>query len=314
MHYNYMKNLVKNRNFVEIPNFWYTNDLEWDPEKHAGIYVMTNKLGSTGGQKNAQDLGLFNCVVNTHKIYSKRSEFGTFTVYYGCIDIAKITNAEKVKNKQYDKLVHAMIMDYDPQVKIDPANDDALIIKVGPNEYRPLTPEEIFNYLDILFGKGINKKIYPPHTRQLEIINSRRDFVEKNRNSDMILNIESLHTRFGKDKTNYLGIQPETEIIFDFSGYFATFQITSEFDVEIDCAIETRGRSSVDILTDIISARKSGKRVWVLMSMYNDEDSERIKMLSMFKDTNVEMLIDEVDYQAWGQVDLIRKAVEHVIN
>lgn len=308
-----MKNLVKNRDFVDQPSFWYTQDHEWNPAKHAGFYVMNNKLGSTGGQANAQDLGLFGCVVETHKGYSKRSEFGTMTVYHGCIDISKIKQIKDRKNKQYDKDVHDMIINYDPRVKRDPANDDALLIKTDVKEYRPLTPQEIFDYLNELFGRGAQEKKFPPHTRQLEIIKARRDFVKNNLSKDLIVNIESLHTRFGKDKTNYLAIQPETEIIFDFSGYFATFQITSEFDPDKDQAITTRARSKDDILADIISARQAGKRAWVLISTYNDENSERIDLIKLFQNTNVEFLIDEVDYQAWGQVELIKKALENVI-
>ena len=309
-----MKGLVKNRDFVETPKFWWTADIKWDPEKHAAFYVMNNKLGSAGGQTNAQELGLFGCIVDTHKNYQKRSEFGTFIVYYGCVDISKIKQTKKRKNKQFDKDVHEMIIDCDPKVKHDPANADCLLIKTDTNTYRPLTPDEIFNYLEILFGEGKKKKPFLPHTRQLEIIKSRRDFLEQNRESELILNIESIHTRFGKDKTNYLGIQPETEIIFDCSAYFATFQITSEFDPDKDQAVETRSRSKEEILDDIISAKRNNKRVWVLMSMFNDEDSERIELISLFKNANAELIIDEVDYAAWSKIEIIKKVVENVIN
>jgi len=309
-----MKGLVKNRNFIDLPSFWWTNDQEWHPEKHAAFYVMNNKLGSAGGQLNAQELGLFGCVVETHKSYSKRSEFGTFNVYHGCIEISKIKQTKKRKNKQYDKDVIDMIIDYDPKVKHDPANSDGLVIKIDTSTYRPLTPDEIFNYLEILFGEGKKKNTFPPHTRQLEIIKGRREFLEQNRESDLILNIESIHTRFGKDKTNYLSIQPETEIIFDCSALFATFQITSEFDPDRDQAVETRGRSKEEILNDIISARRDGKRVWVLMSMFNDEDSDRIELISLFKNTNAELIIDEVDYAAWSKIEIIKKVVKNVIN
>jgi hypothetical protein len=308
-----MKNLVKNRNFIDRPSFWWTGDQEWDPEKHAGFYVMNNKLGSTGGQGNAQELGLFGCVVETHKSYSKRSEFGTFTVHYGCVDISKIKQTKKRKNKQFDKDVHEMIIDLDPKVKHDPANADCLLIKTDTGT-RSLTTEEILEYLRILFGEGKKKTAFPAHTRQLEIIKGRREFLEQNRESKLILNIESIHTRFGKDKTNYLSIQPETEIIFDCSAYFATFQITSEFDPDWDQTVETRGRSKEEILNDIISARLNGKRVWVLMSMFNDEDSERIELISLFKNTNVELIIDEVDYAAWSKIEIIKKVVENVIS
>jgi hypothetical protein len=304
---------VKNRNFKDLPSFWWTNDQEWDPEKHAGFYIMNNKFGSTGGQANAQELGLFGCVVETHKSYSKRSEFGTFDVYYGCVDISKIKQTKKRKNKQYDKDVHEMIIDLDPKVKHDPANADCLLIKTDTGS-RPLTTEEILEYLTTLFGEGKKKISFPAHTRQLEIIKGRREFLEQNLESDLILNIESIHTRFGKDKTNYLSIQPETEIIFDCSAYFATFQITSEFDPARDQAVETRGRSKEEILNDIISARHDGKRVWVLMSMFNDEDSDRIELISLFKNTNAELIIDEVDYAAWSKIEIIKKVVEHVIN
>ena len=309
-----MKGLVKNRNFIDLPSFWWTNDQEWNSEKHAAFYVMNNKLGSAGGQLNAQELGLFGCVVETHKSYSKRSEFGTFDVYHGCIEISKIKQTKKRKNKQYDKDVIDMIIDYDPKVKHDPANSDGLVIKTDTDTYRPLTPNEIFEYLKILFGEGKKKNPFPAHTRQLEIIKGRRDFLEQNQKNDLILNIESIHTRFGKDKTNYLSIQPETEIIFDCSAYFATFQITSEFDPDCDQAVETRSRSKEEILNDIISARRNGKRVWVLMSMFNDEDSERIELISLFKNTNAELIIDEVDYAAWSKIEIIKKVVEHVIN
>jgi hypothetical protein len=308
-----MKGLVKNRNFKDLPSFWWTDDQEWNPEKHAGFYIMNNKFGSTGGQANAQELGLFGCVVETHKSYSKRSEFGTFDVYYGCVDISKIKQTKKRKNKQYDKDVHEMIIDLNPKVKHDPANADCLLIKTDTG-LRPLTTEEILEYLTILFGEGKKKISFPAHTRQLEIIKGRREFLEQNLESDLILNIESIHTRFGKDKTNYLSIQPETEIIFDCSAYFATFQITSEFDPDRDQAVETRGRSKKEILDDIISARHNGKRVWVLMSMFNDKDSERIELISLFKNTNAELIIDEVDYAAWSKIEIIKKVVENVIN
>jgi len=309
-----MKALVKNRNFKDLPSFWWTNDQEWNLEKHAGFYIMNNKFGSTGGQANAQELGLFGCVVETHKSYSKRSEFGTFEVHYGCIDISKIKQTKKRKNKQYDKDVHEMIINLDPKVKHDPTNSDGLLIKTDTDTYRPLTTEEILEYLTILFGEGKKKITFPAHTRQLEIIKGRREFLEQNLESDLILNIESIHTRFGKDKTNYLSIQPETEIIFDCSAYFATFQITSEFDPNRDQAVETRGHSKEEILNDIISARRDGKRVWVLISMFNDEDSDRIELISLFKNVNVELIIDEVDYAAWSKIEIIKKIVENVIN
>jgi hypothetical protein len=308
-----MKGLVKNRNFKDLPSFWCTEDQEWNPEKHAGFYIMNNKFGSTGGQANAQELGLFGCVVDTHKSYSKRSEFGTFDVYYGCVDISKIKQTKKRKNKQYDKDVHEMIIDLDSKVKHDPANADCLLIKTTTGT-RPLTTEEILEYLNILFGEGKKKTPFPAHTRQLEIIKGRRDFLEQNRESDLILNIESIHTRFGKDKTNYLSIQAETEIIFDCSAYFATFQITSEFDPDRDQAVETRSRSKEEILNDIISARRAGKRAWVLMSMFNDEDRDRIELISLFKNANAEIIIDEVDYAAWSKIEIIKKVVENVIN
>ena len=303
---------VKNRNIQDLPSFWFTEDLEWDVNKHALIYLLDpNKLGSSGGQENANELGAFGCIVATHKGYQKRSETRTFDVLWGIIDISKIKG--DIKNQQYDKLIHDMIIDYDPRVKIDPHNTDALIYKNSKNSTRQLSFEEILNYLNILFNKGIHKIVYPPHTRQLQIIKDRVNFNKQNLDKDLILNVESLHTRFGKDKTNYQGIMPETELVVDFSGYFATFQIISEFNPEIDYAVQTRGRGTEDIVNDIIAAKEKGMRPWLLLSTYNDELSDRIDLLKLFRNVNIEFIIDEVDYQAWKQVELIKKALENVI-
>ena len=50
------------------------------------------------------------------------------------------------------------------------------------------------------------------------------------------------------------------------------------------------------------------------MSMFNDEDSDRIELISLFKNTNAELIIDEVDYAAWSKIEIIKKVVENVIN
>ena len=92
------------------------------------------------------------------------------------------------------------------------------------------------------------------------MVNERKDFLNINKDTDMIINIESNHTRAGKDKTNYKGINPDTQVIFDFSGYFATFQITSEFDSNVDVEVVTRSKTKEEILQDTIDALIQGKR------------------------------------------------------
>ena len=50
-----------------------------------------------------------------------------------------------------------------------------------------------------------------------------------------------------------------------------------------------------------------------MISTYNDEDSDRIDLLNLFKDANIEIIMDEVDYQIWKQKDLIKGIVANVI-
>jgi len=276
--------LVKNRDFSPTPSFWYTKDLEWNVDKHAGLYLLEpNKLGSTGGQTNATELGLFGCVCNTHEHYSKRSENKVLSVFWGCIDISLIVGGANIKDKQYDKLVQNMIIALDPRVKRDETNKDALVIKTGAGTYRKLTFDELLDYLNVLFGNGVKKQVFLPHTRQQKNILERNDFVMNNRDKSLIVNVENCHTRFGKDKNNYLGIRSETEVILVFSGYFATFQITDEFDPSRDYAVQTRGRSVAAIIEDVIIGREQQKRIWLLISTYNDFNSSRIKMLTILK-------------------------------
>ena len=310
---------VKNRNISYTPIRTYTEDREWHPNKHALLYFLEGfKLGSSGDQLNAIELGPYGCIVETHKGYSKRSESSVLNVDWFYVDINKIKVNRNRKNKQYDKDVHEMIMSYDPCVRYSSVNSDALeILELdhnGNKTYRLLTQDEYLFYMDLLFSGGVVKQKFPLHTRQKEVIDARKDFNENNKDADLIVNLESLHTRFGKDKTNYQGIKPETQVIFDLSGYFATWQITDEFDPLKDHPVYTRGKTKEFILEEIVDALRNNKRVWVMISTYNDENSDRIELLSLFKDANIEVIIDEADYQVWQQIGLLTKVITNVIS
>ena len=310
--------LVKNRIINNVPIRTYTDDNTWHPDKHALLYIFDdNKLGSSGDQVDARELGAYSCIVKTHQGYSKRSEFKDHTVEWLFVDISKITVNRTRKNKQYDKDVHEMIMDLDPKVSISKHNSDALTIaeldKNGDVVDRLLTQEEYLNYCDTLFNDSITPTPFPLDLRQQKMVDERKVFVDNNNDAQMIIHIESNHTRAGKDKTNYKGIQKETQVVFDFSGYFATWQITDEFDPRLDHPVYTRGKNKEQILQEIIDVLKKGKRVWVMISTYNDEDSDRIDLLNLFKDANIEIIIDEVDYQVWKQKNLIKGIVANVI-
>ena len=68
---------VKNRIISHNPIRTYTDDLEWNTDSHALCYLLEldngGKLGSTGGQSNANELGAYGCVVNRHNGYVKQS-------------------------------------------------------------------------------------------------------------------------------------------------------------------------------------------------------------------------------------------------
>lgn len=313
---------VKNRIISHIPIRTYTSDLEWHLEKHALFYLLEldngEKFGSSGGQKNAQELGAYGCIVDTHSNYSKRSESKDYSVEWLYIDKDKIVGASNLKNASYDKLVHGMIFDYDPRVKYFKHNADALAIDEldadGLIVERPLTQEEYLGYLDALFKDSVQNERFPLDVRQQKMVDEREQFLKNNQDADIIINVESNHTRAGKDKTNYKGINPDTQVIFDFSGYFATFQITDEFDNNVDVEVVTRGKTKDEILQNVIDALKNGKRPWLMISTYNDEESDRIQLLSLFKNANIEIIIDEVDYQVWKQTELLEGIVTNVIS
>jgi hypothetical protein len=313
---------VKNRIISHTPVRVYTSDLEWSTEKHGLFYLLKldngEKLGSSGGQSNANELGAYGCIVNTHNNYPKRSESKDYHVEWLYIDKDKIVGANKLKNASYDKLVHGMIFEYDPRVKYFKHNSDALAIDEldanGDIVERPLTQDEYLDYLDKLFKDSILNERFPLDVRQQKMVNEREDFLNNNKDADMIINVESNHTRAGKDKTNYKGINTDTQVVFDFSGYFATFQITSEFDSDVDVEVVTRGKTKEQILQDTIDALVQGKRPWLMISTYNDEESDRIQLLSLFKNANVEIIIDEVDYQVWKQPKLLEGIVTNVIS
>ena len=313
---------VKNRIISHTSIRTYTSDLEWNPAKHGLFYLLEldngEKLGSTGGQSNANELGAYGCVVNRHNGYIKQSESKDYIVEWFYIDKDKIVGADKLKNASYDKLVHEMIFKYDPRVKYFKHNSDALAIDEldanGDIVARPLTHSEYLTYLDKLFKDSVQNVRPPLDVRQQKMVDERKDFLNNNKDADMIINVESNHTRAGKDKTNYKGINTDTQVVFDFSGYFATFQIIDEFDSSADVEVATRGKTKDQILQDTIDVLAQGKRPWLMISTYNDEESDRIQLLSLFKNANVEIIIDEVDYQVWKQTELLEGIVTNVIS
>ena len=202
-----------------------------------------------------------------------------------------------------------------PRVKINrESNSDSLIYQVDQSTQRPLTPEEIHDYLDKLFGDGKKKTVFPPHTRQQEMIKERADFRVAHKDAKLILNYESAHPRFGKDKLNYCGLDPSTRIVVDCSGYFATWQIEEELNLDVDHWVSTRNKSYDDITKDIEYGLLKGKRIWIPLSTYNDDSSERLKILKLFKNTNLAIIADEPDYQQWRQIDFFKQVLEYVIN
>lgn len=317
---------VKNRNIHPTPSRVYSNSYTlsgiWNPKKHALLYQMLNKNGSSGDQKNAVELGDYGCICATHKSYgsSRMEGLGDYAiknleVHWIIIDIDKIPGSEKVTNRQYDRLVNKMICALDPRVKINrESNSDSLIYQVDQSTQRPLTPEEIHDYLDKLFGDGKKKTVFPPHTRQQEMIKERADFRVAHKDAKLILNYESAHPRFGKDKLNYCGLDPSTRIVVDCSGYFATWQIEEELNLDVDHWVSTRNKSYDDITKDIEYGLLKGKRIWIPLSTYNDDSSERLKILKLFKNTNLAIIADEPDYQQWRQIDFFKQVLEYVIN
>ena len=308
---------VKNRNIEHTPIRTYTKSSIWDPTTQALFYILDKKkFGSSGGQENALELGPYGCIVDTHKNYPKRSEFSIMDVSWLIIDKDKIQGNRE--NEQYDKNIHKMIMDYDDKVSISPYNDDVLQILEGYDEkgkdiYRSLTQNEYIEYLDNIFSEIEDKEDYPLDTNQIDIVKNRHKFHENNNDADFILDIESCHTRLGKDKVNAKGIRPTTQVVFDISGYFGTWQIVKEFGKN-EIPVYTRGKSKERILREICDLLKDNKRPWVMISTYNNEDSERIDLLKLFKNANIQIIADEVDYQMWKQAELLGKMIENVIS
>lgn len=316
--------MVKNRNINPLPARVYSESYsktgKFNPKLHALLYQMLNKNGSSGNQENALKLGAYGCLVNTHKNYgsSRMEGIGEYSVKnvdleWVIVDVNKIKGYEKIVNAQYDRLVNKMFTEFDPRIKINrQKNADSLVYQVDQERQRPLTTAEIHELYDKVFGNGVKKTVYPPHTRQQEIFQERKDYREKNRNSKLLINLESAHTRFGKDKTNYLGLDNGAQVIIDFSGYFATWQIQDELGKD-DHWIETRDRSVNDILKDCLFGLQQGKRIWLAISTYIDGNHEKIKMLDVFKNANVAIIIDEPDYQQWRQFDFFNEVLENVI-
>lgn len=314
--------LIKNRNINPLPARVFSESYEktgqFDPRRHALLYQLLNKNGSSGNQSNAVKLGALGCIENTHKNYgsSRMEGLGEFAiknieVEWVIVDINKIKGHEKVSNSQYDRLVNKQFREFDPRIK-QGKNADSLVYQVDQETQRPLTTTEIHELYDNVFGNGVKKTVYPPHTRQQEIFTERADFRKQNKIKKLIINLESAHTRIGKDKINYLGLDPEHQVILDFSGYFATWQIQGELG-ENDHWIDTRNRYVDDILKDILFGLQQGKRIWLAISTYVDGNHEKIKMLNIFKNANVVGIIDEPDYQQWRQFKFFNEVLENVI-
>ena len=227
------------------------------------------------------------------------------------VDINKIKGHEKVSNSQYDRLVNKQFREFDARIK-QGKNSDSLVYQVDQETQRPLTTAEIHKLYDKVFRNGVKKTVYPPHTRQQEIIKERKQHRQDNKSSLLLINSETAHTRFGKDKTNYLGLDDDHQVIIDFSGYFATWQIQDELGKD-DHWIETRNSSVDDILKDILFGLQQGKRIWLAISTYIDDDHEKIKMLNVLKNANVALIIDEPDYQQWRQRNFFNEVLENVI-
>ena len=174
-----------------------------------------------------------------------------------------------------------MFREYDSRIKRG-KNKDSLVYQVDQNIQRPLTTEEIHELYDNVFGNGIKKTVYPPHSIQQDIFKERADFRKKNAGAKLIINKENLHTRFGKDKVNALGIDPNCKVVIDLSGYFATWQIKDELGND-DHWVETQNISIEKIAKDIIYGLKEGKRIWLPISTYIGADHSKIQLLKMFK-------------------------------
>jgi len=65
--------VIKNRNINPLPARVFSESYEktgkFDPTKHALLYQILNKNGSSGNQSNAVELGALGCIENTHKNY-----------------------------------------------------------------------------------------------------------------------------------------------------------------------------------------------------------------------------------------------------
>jgi hypothetical protein len=313
---------IRNRNINPLParvfSESYKKTGKFDPKSHAILYQILNKNGSSGNQINAVELGALGCIENTHKNYgsSRMEGLGEFAIKnieleWVIVDINKIKGHEKVSNSQYDRLVNKQFREFDARIK-QGKNADSLVYQVDQETQRPLTTTEIHELYDNVFGDGVKKTVYPPHTRQQEIFVERANFRKQNKIKKLIINLESAHTRFGKDKTNAFGLDTEHQIIIDFSGFFATWQIQNELDNN-EHWIETRDRSTDDILQDVLYGLQQGKRIWIAISTYIDGNHEKIKMLNIFKNANVVGIVDEPDYQQWRQFEFFNEVLENVI-
>ena len=290
----------------------------FDNTRHALTYILLNKNGSSGGQANANELGAHECIKLTHDQYSPRGEgLGDRAItppdlHWVITDIDKIKGHNKIKTCQYDEPINKMFRAHNPRIKRG-INQDTLVYQVNQNTQRPLTSEEILDCYDKEFGNGVKKTVYPPDTIQQEVIKERAEHREQNKNANLLINSENLHTRLGKDKVNALGIAPKCKVVIDISGFFATWQIKDELG-ENDYWVETQQVSIEKIKEDIEYGLLEGKRIWLPISSYITEDHEKIKLLELFKDTNVAIVVDEPDYQVWKQIDLIPGVLKYVIN
>ena len=306
---------LKQRNISDVPNFWYSDIKTWDPTKQALVYIDTTiskVVGSSGGQTNAENMTPYECIVATHEQYSNRGDNRVHNIVWGVIDINRIKNSHELDatnkdQRQFDRLIRKELIDKDTSLRVSKLNKEVLL-----KNNKQLSEEESLQLLEDAYGDSRTlPQQLPLDSNQLAICQARQYNRVKHKDKDLLVNAESGHTRLGKDKANKNGVDEGCEIFLYPSGFFATFQIEDEM-TENDRWVKWMGRTPKQIMEDIYKGLASGKKVHIPVSGFEKGDSERLKVLKIFKGKPITITADEVDYQQWKQVDFYKKLLKYV--
>lgn len=304
------------RNIKDTASFWYSELPEWNPHKQALAYIditISKFVGSSGGQDNAENMTPYECIVATMKTYSNRGDDRVHEIHWGVIDIDRIKNSHKLDptkkdQRQFDRLIRSQIMEHDKGLRINKINGEIL-----ERNKKKLSLDECLAILDEVYGPGRGKvSIIPLDSNQIQINKDRILVRTQQQNRQILVNIETAHTRIGKNNVNYHCVDPNCRVFIYPTGFFATHQI-SNIMTEQDMWIEWRGRSVEEIMKDIGVAADKNKNIHLAVSGFESEQSERLKVLKLFKDINVTIVVDEPDYHQWKQPKLYKQILKYVV-